>query len=113
MTTSMQDAVLIIQHYTEEPEDFTSFFIIHIPTVESVLNHYELISLPHITAQHMNSLAMIAQILKQDTTTTKDSFKLIKYDTATVYFKRLTKHLNIEGTMSAAEMKLLDNYFDE
>ena len=63
--------------------------------------------------QHMNSLAVIAQILKQDTTMTEDSFKPIKYDTATVYFKRLTKHLNIRGTMSVMKMKLLNSCFNE
>ena len=85
----------------------------HILTVRSVLNCYELISLSCIAVQCVNSLAVIAQILKQDITMTEDSFKSIKYDTATVYFERLTKHLNTEGTTSAAEMKLLDSCFDK
>ena len=85
----------------------------HILTAESVLNHYELISLSHITAQHVNSLAAVAQILKQDTTTTENSFKSIKYDTVTVYFERLAKHLNIRGTTNAVKMKLLDSCFNE
>ena len=85
----------------------------HIFTAEPVLNCYELISLPHTAAQHTNNLAMIAQILKQNTITTGDFFKSIKYDTAIVYFKRLAKHLNTRGTTSAAEMKLLDNCFNE
>ena len=44
---------------------------------------------------------------------TEDSFKLIKYDTATVYFKKLTKHLNIRDTINAVKMKLLNNCFNE
>ena len=109
----LQDIISIIQCYIEEFEDFTSFFIMHIFTAGSVLNHYELILLPHIAAQYMNNLAAVAQILKQDTIMTEDSFKSIKYDTATVYFERLIKHLNIRGTTSTAEMKLLDSCFDE
>ena len=111
--TILQDVILIIQHYTGEFEGFASFFVMHIPTAESVLNHYELTSLPCTAAQYANSLAAVAQILKQDTTMTGDSFKSIKYDIATVYFERLAKHLDTEGTMSAAEMKLLDSCFDE
>ena len=61
----------------------------------------------------MNNLAAVAQILKQDIIITEDSFKSIKYDTATVYFKKLTKHLNIRGTISMTKMKLLDNCFNE
>ena len=110
---ALQDAVSIIQCYTEESESFASFFVMHILTAEPVLNYYELISLPCTAVQCVNSLAVIAQILKQDTTMTGDSFKSIKYDTATVYFERLTKHLNIRGTMSMMKMELLDNCFDE
>ena len=113
MIIFMQDTVLIIQHYIKELKDFASFFIMHILTAESVLNHYELISLPCITAQHVNSLATVTQILKQNTTTTEDSFKSIKYDIAIVYFKRLIKHLNTENTTSTMKMKLLNNCFDE
>ena len=109
----LQDAVSIIQHYIKESEGFASFFVMHIPTVGPVLNHYGLISLPHTAAQCVNSLAVITQILKQDTTTTGDFFKSIKYDTATVYFKRLAKHLNTGDTTSMAEMKLLDSCFNE
>ena len=61
----------------------------------------------------MNSLAAVAQILKQDITMTEDSFKPIKYDTAIVYFEKLTKHLNIRNTTSTMKMKLLDSCFDE
>ena len=43
----------------------------------------------------------------------EDSFKSIKYDTATVYFKKLAKHLNIRGTTSMVEMKLLNSCFNE
>ena len=44
---------------------------------------------------------------------TEDFFKSIKYDIATVYFERLAKHLNTKNTTSTAEMKLLDNCFNE
>ena len=113
MITSMQDIILIIQCYIRKFENFVNFFIIHILTAEFVLNYYELISLSCITTQHVNSLAAITQILKQDITMTENSFKSIKYDTAIVYFKKLIKHLNIRDTTSAAEMKLLNNYFNE
>ena len=61
----------------------------------------------------MNNLAAVAQILKQNTTMTEDSFKSIKYDTAIVYFKKLAKHLNIRGTINVIKMKLLNNCFNE
>ena len=85
----------------------------HIPTAGPVLDRYGLTSPPRTAAQRANSLAAVAQILKQDTTTTGDSFKPIKYDTATVYFERLAKHLDTGGTTSAAEMELLDSCFNE
>ena len=79
----------------------------HITHTASVLNHYGLISPSHITAEHVNSLAAVARILKQDAT------QSINYSLTIVCFERLTKHLNARGTIDDMEMKLLDSCFSE
>ena len=72
-----------------------------------VLNYYELISLSHIVIKCANNLIIMIEILKQNVT------QLINYFLTIIYFKKLTKNLNVEDIINNIKMKLLDNYFSE
>ena len=105
--TTLQNVILTLQCYIRELKGFAIFFVMHITHTASVLNHYELTSLPCTAAECMNNLAAMARILKQDAT------QSINYSLAIVCFERLAKHLNAEDTIDNMKMKLLDSCFGE
>ena len=107
MIIFMQNIISILQCYVEEFKDFMIFFIMHITHTAFILNYYELTLLSCIIIKHMNSLAVMIKILKQNVT------QLINYSLTIVCFERLIKHLNAEDTINDMKIKLLDNCFNE
>ena len=107
MIIFMQNIILILQYYIKEFKDFTIFFITHIIHTAFVLNCYKLISLSHTAIKHINNLAVMIRILKQNVT------QLINYSLTIICFKRLTKHLNAEDTINDMKIKLFNNCFNE
>ena len=105
--TILQNTILTLWCYIRGPEGFTIFFVTHITHTAPVLNCYGLTSLPHTTAKHVNSLAVMARILEQDAT------QSINYSLTIVCFERLAKHLNAGGTIDNMKMELLDSCFSE
>ena len=98
---------MILQCYVRESKDFIIFFIMYIIHIASVLIYYKLILLSHTVIKHINNLTTIIKILKQNVT------QSINYSLIIIYFKRLTKHLNVKDTINDVKMKLFNNCFNE
>ena len=78
----------------------------HIIYTAFILNYYKLISLSCIIIKHINNLIIIINIL-MITSLYKNYIIII------VYFKKLTKHLNVKSIINIVKMKLFNNCFNK
>ena len=81
--------------------------------MSTVLKKYSLKTTFYILTQCVNSLAAMIAIQRKHDIIKNERYSMTTYNVIIVYFKTLTKHLNVEEKISIAKTMLLDSYFNE